>query len=148
MRFRDVPRFAVLAVLALASFSLTVGAAQARVGAATGARAPAARQTTGPALFYTIHVTITDKRTTMSRQDLPRTYSARFDIRNVGTKTHSFTLGPKLLSKATIVSRVVKPKAHAVALFVQSDYRGVLRFYSLAPGDASNRGLQGVFTID
>jgi hypothetical protein len=147
MRFPGVWRHVAVVLVALVSFSLPAGMADAKAGGGTGIRASEGRATTGPALFYTIHVTITDKRTTMSRQDLPRTYSARFDIRNLGTKEHSFTLGPKLLSKSTIVSREVKPKGHAVVFFVQNDYRGVLRFYSLAPGDASNHGLQGVFTI-
>jgi hypothetical protein len=131
MKLRSVPFIAALA--AVTASSLTAGAAQA---------------TTGPALYYTIHVTISDTKITMSRQDLPRTYSARFDIRNVGTKTHSFTLGSKLNGKATVVSRTLKPKTHAVAYFIQSDERGVLRFYSLVPADARNKGLQGVFTID
>ncbi len=116
--------------------------------AVPGVAAGVAQATTGPALYYTIHVTITDSKIKLSRQDLPRTYSARFDIRNLGTKTHSFTLGSRLNGKATVVSRTLKPKTHAVAYFVQSDERGVLRFYSLVPADAKNKGLQGVFTID
>jgi hypothetical protein len=103
--------------------------------------------TTGPTLFYTIHVTISDKKITLSRQDLPQTYSARFDIRNVGTRTHSFTLGPRLLGRATVVSRTVKPKSSAVAFFIQNDLRGVLRYYSVVPADSSKRGMHGVFTI-
>ena len=131
MRFRFLPLSAVLAAVI--------------VGGVTGGVAQA---TTGPALYYTIHVTITDKSVKLSRHDLPRTYSARFDIRNLGTKTHTFTLGSRLNGKATVVSRTLKPKSHAVAYFVQSDERGVLRFYSLVPADAKNKGLQGVFTID
>ena len=130
MKVRSIPLVAALAAVLLASLA---GAAQA---------------TTGPALYYTIHVTISDTKITMSRQDLPRTYSARFDIRNVGKKTHTFTLGSKLNGKATVVSRTLKPRTHAVAYFIQSDERGVLRFYSLVPADAKNKGLQGVFTID
>jgi hypothetical protein len=133
MRIRFAARILVLAAVA-------VGVA----GVAGGV----ARATTGPALYYTIHVTITDTKIKLSRQDLPRTYSARFDIRNLGKKTHTFTLGPRLNGKVTVVSRTVKPKAHAVAYFVQNDERGVLRFYSLIPADAKNKGLQGVFTID
>src|SRR3954469_10321150 len=105
----------------------------ALVGVMVASLAGAAQATTGPALYYTIHVTISDTKIKLSRQDLPRTYSARFDIRNVGTKTHSFTLGSKLNGKATVVSRTLKPKTHAVAYFIQSHERGVLRFYSLVP---------------
>jgi hypothetical protein len=130
MQLRFLPLVLALAALMVSSLA---GAAQA---------------TTGPALYYTIHVTISDTKTKMSRQDLPRTYSARFDIRNVGSKTHSFTLGSRLNGKATVVSRTLKPKTHAVAYFIQNDERGVLRFYSLIPADAKNKGLQGVFTID
>jgi hypothetical protein len=131
MGMRFVPLVGVLAALAV-----------------SGVAAGVAQATTGPALYYTIHVTITDTKIKMSRQDLPRTYSARFDIRNVGTKSHSFTLSSKLNGKATVVSRTLKPKTHAVAYFVQSGERGVLRFYSLVPSDAAKKGMQGVFTID
>jgi hypothetical protein len=131
VRIRFQPRLVLLVAVAVAG--LAGGVAQA---------------TTGPALFYTIHVTITDTKVKLSRNDLPRTYSARFDIRNLGTKTHSFTLGSRLNGKATVVSRTLKPKTHAVAYFVQNNERGVLRFYSLIPADANNKGLQGVFTID
>jgi hypothetical protein len=108
---------------------------------------PTHRGTTGPALFYTITVTITDKRMTLSRQDLPRTYSARFNIRNLGSKTHNFTLCTTLDGKGTVVSRVVKPRSHAVAYFLQNDTRGVLRYYSSVPADRKNHAMQGVFTI-
>lgn len=131
MRNRLLPLIAVMATVVVSG--VVAGVAQA---------------TTGPALYYTIHVTITDSKIKMSRQDLPRTYSARFDIRNLGTRTHTFTLGSRLNGKATVVSRTLKPKTHAVAYFVQSDERGVLRFYSLVPADAKVKGLQGVFTID
>jgi hypothetical protein len=132
MRMRFLPR--VVTVTAVAITGLAGGVAQA---------------TTGPALFYTIHVTITDSKVKLSRQDLPKTYSARFDIRNLGAKTHTFTLGSRLNGKATVVSRTLRPKTHAVAYFVQNgDQRSVLRFYSLIPADAKNKGLQGVFTID
>lgn len=123
------------------------GVAQAARSSAAREQGPSRRATTGPALFYTIRVTITDKRITLSRQDLPRTYSARFNIRNLGSKSHSFTLGPTLDGKGTVVSRVVKPGSHAVAFFVQNDTRGVLRYYSSVPADRKNRAMQGVFTI-
>jgi hypothetical protein len=80
---------------------------------------------------------------TLSRQDLPRTYSARFNIRNLGSKTHNFTLGATLDGKGTVVSRVVKPRSHAVAYFLQNDTRGVLRYYSSVPTDRKKRAMQG-----
>jgi hypothetical protein len=123
------------------------GVAQAGRSSTTRAQSPARRGTTGPALFYTITVTITDTRMKLSRQDLPRTYSARFNIRNLGRKTHSFTLGATLGGKGTVVSRVVKPGSNAVAFFIQNDTRGVLRYYSSVPADRKNRAMQGVFTI-
>jgi hypothetical protein len=124
------------------------GSAQAGTVALDAVRVSARPATTGPALFYTIHVTITDKGISISRHDLPKTYSARFDIRNVGTRAHSFTLGNKLDSNVWIVSRVVPAKSHAVAYFVDDDSPGVLRFYSISKGDRTNKHMQGVFTID
>jgi pseudouridine-5'-phosphate glycosidase len=131
----------------LALAAPAAGAAETRTAATSMAHAAARPATTGPAVFYTITVTITDRKITLSRQDLPQTYSARFNIRNLGTKAHSFTLGPTLNGKATVVSRLVEPKAHAVAFFIQNGIRGVLRYYSSVRSDRAKRAMQGVFTI-
>jgi hypothetical protein len=144
---RSCTRLALVALVSTLLVAPAAGATAAHREASTGARSSLRPDTTGPALFYTIHVTISDKKITLSRQDLPRTYSARFDILNVGSRTHSFTLGPTLLGRVVVVSRTVKPKSHAVAFFIQNNERGVLRFYSAVPGDGSKRGMQGVFTI-
>jgi hypothetical protein len=144
MRLRPSLAAGIVAVTLLMGLG---GVARAVASSAARSLMPAHRETTGPALFYTITVTITDKRMTLSRQDLPRTYSARFNIRNLGSKTHSFTLGAALDGRGTVVSRVVKPGSHAVAYFLQNDTRGVLRYYSSVPADRRNHAMRGVFTI-
>jgi hypothetical protein len=94
-------------------------------------------------------VTINDTRIELSRHDLPRTYSARFSIRNVGTTTHSFTLavGSRKTGTGVIVSRVLKPKTSAVAFLSNVEFRGVLSYYSDEAADSRKPGMKGTFTI-
>jgi hypothetical protein len=129
--------------------SVVDGAAQARSDRAALGRVSARPHTTGPALVYTIKVTISDTRIELSRHDLPRTYSARFSIRNVGTRTHSFTLGvaPRGTRRGVIVNRVLEPKTSAVAFLIDAEFRGVLTYYSSVPADSGKPGLKGTFTI-
>jgi hypothetical protein len=125
------------------------GVAQARSERAALGRVYSRPQTTGPALIYTIKVTISDTRIDLSRHDLPRTYSARFSIRNVGATTHSFTLGvaPRRAGSGVIVSRVLKPKTSAVAFLINAEFRGVLSYYSSVAADSAKPGMKGTFTI-
>jgi hypothetical protein len=129
--------------------SVVDGAAQARSDRAALGRVSSRARTTGPALMYTIRVTISDTRIVLSRHDLPRTYSARFSIRNVGTTTHSFTLSvaPRGTRRGVIVNRVLKPKTSAVAFLINAEFRGVLTYYSGVAADSGKPGMEGTFTI-
>jgi hypothetical protein len=129
--------------------SVVDGAAQARSDRAALGRVSSRPRTTGPALMYTIRVTISDTRIELSRHDLPRTYSARFSIRNVGTTTHGFTLsvGPRGTRKGVVVNRVLKPKTSAVAFLINAEFRGVLTYYSSVVADSGKPGMKGTFTI-
>jgi hypothetical protein len=142
-------RFVYCLMAAVLFASVMDGAAQAGSERAVRGRVSSRPQTTGPALFFTIKVTISNTRITLSRHDLPRTYSARFSIRNVGTKAHSFTLGtgPRGTRRGVVVSRVVKPKTSAVAFLINAEFRGVLNYYSSVAGDRGKPGFQGTFTI-
>jgi hypothetical protein len=142
-------RVVILLAATVALLALLGGVAEARAGGAVAAGVSARPATTGPALFYTINVTISDSRITLSRHDLPRTYSARFNIRNIGKVAHSFTLGTSVgaVKQGVVVHRVVKAGSHAVAFLIQADFRGLLRYYSVIPSDRSKPGMKGTFSI-
>jgi hypothetical protein len=126
--------FATVSVLALVPVS--VGAPSTRP------------QTTEPPEVWDVHVTLTDTRIALGRRSAPRGDVARFIMRNVGTKPHSFTLGS--LAHGTGIqtgfSHTLKPKQLKI-VFLFLDYRGQLRYYSKFPADRSKPAMHGVFTV-
>jgi hypothetical protein len=130
--------FAALSVLALAPVS--VGAARTQ-----GSTHP---QTTEPPAVWDIHIRLTDTRIALGRRSAPRGDVARFIIRNVGTKPHSFTLGTAARGTGvqTGFSHLLKPKQLKI-VFLFLDYRGQLRYYSKLPADRAKPGMKGIFTV-
>lgn len=102
--------------------------------------------TTRPGLELDVRVTITDTRIVLDRRTAPRGVEARFQIRNVGAKTHNFTLnGPKLSGdRRQGFSRTLKPgQQKAVRLFL--DVRARQTYFSGLSADRSKPGMRGVF---
>jgi hypothetical protein len=128
-------------ILALAGLS----AAMLAPAAAGASRGPS---TTAPDVFVDIQVTITDSRIGLSRRTAHRGDEARFIIRNVGTKPHSFTLGTTVRGAGaqTGFSRTLKPKEQQVLLLFLN-YRGRLPYRSKFPADRAKPGMRGVFKI-
>jgi hypothetical protein len=126
--------FATVSVLALAPVS--AGASTARP------------RTTEPPTVWDVHVTLTDSRIALGRRSAPRGDVARFIMRNVGTKPHSFTLGSTARGTGiqTGFSHTLKPKQLKI-VFLFLDYRGTLRYYSKFPADRSKPGMHGIFTV-
>ena len=105
-------------------------------------------ETTDPPPVADIQVKITDTRISVNPSSAERGAYARFIVRNVGTKPHSFTLGTakRGTGSQTGFSRTVKPKAQKI-LLLYLDYRGRLPYYSSLPADRSKPGMKGTFTI-
>jgi hypothetical protein len=95
-----------------------------------------------------IHVTLTDTRIALNRRSAPRGDVARFIMRNIGTKPHSFTLGTAARGTGvqTGFSHMLKPKQRKI-VFLFLDYRGQIRYYSKLPADRSKPGMTGIFKI-
>jgi hypothetical protein len=130
--------FATVSLIALAAVS----------GAAAGTAASTRPRTTEPPAVWDVHVTLTDTRIGLGRKSAPRGDVARFIMRNVGTRPHSFTLGTAARGTGvqTGFSHTLKPKQLKI-VFLFLDYRGQLRYFSKVPADRSKPGMQGVFTV-
>lgn len=130
--------FATVTVIALASVS----------AGAAGTAGSTQPQTTEPPTVWDIHVTLTDTRIALGRRSAPRGDVARFIMRNVGTKPHSFTLGTAARGTGvqTGFSHTLKPKQLKI-VFLFLDYRGQLRYFSKLPADRSKPGMKGTFTV-
>jgi hypothetical protein len=111
-------------------------------------RAHAGPSTTAPTVFVDIQVTITDARIALDRHTAHRGDEARFIIRNVGTKPHSFTLGSTArgMGVQTGFSRTLKPREQQILLLFLN-YRGQLPYRSKLPADRAKPGMRGVFKI-
>lgn len=107
-----------------------------------------APQTTAPNVYVDVHVTLTDSRIILSRHSAPRGTDARFIVRNVGKRPHSFTLGSvaRGLGTQTGFDKVFRPnERQTVMLFL--DYRGKLPYYSKLKADRKKPGMKGVFVV-
>ena len=104
--------------------------------------------TTKPQLVFDVHVRITDTRIVLDHHSAPRGVSARFVIRNTGTKAHNFTLnGPKAPTGGRQgFSRTLKPGQHEnVRIFL--DLRARETYFGGLPADRSKPGMRGFFVI-
>jgi hypothetical protein len=83
----------------------------------------------------------------MSRKQAPRGSNVQFNLRNVGKKTHVFTLGTakRGVGQQTGFRQVVRPGQHK-SLLVYLDYRGVLPYYGSTLGK-SGKQRYGSFLI-
>jgi hypothetical protein len=126
------------------SAALFVPAAHGTVRTQGGAQP----QTTAPDLFVDIHVTITDTRIAFDRRSAPRASEARFVIRNIGTKSHTFAIGAGKVGTGaqTGFSRTLKPSQQKIVLFFLS-YRGPFPYRSTTPADLGKPGMKGIFRI-
>lgn len=130
-------------------FAVALLSALAAVPAAQGSvRTQSGPQTTAPTVFVNVLVTITDKRITLSRHRANRGDEARFIIRNIGAKTHTFSLGSLEHGQGmqTGFSPTLKPKTQRTLLLFL-DYRGTVPYKSALPHDRALPGMKGTFTI-
>jgi hypothetical protein len=104
--------------------------------------------TTRPQLVFDVHVTLTDARIVLDRHSAPRGVTARFLIRNTGTKAHNFTLsGPKTTTGGGQgFSRTLKPRQHEnVRVFL--DLRARETYFGGLPPDRAKPGMRGLFVV-
>jgi hypothetical protein len=105
--------------------------------------------TTRPDLIVDIHVTITDTRIVLDRHRAPRGVSARFIIKNLGSKSHNFTLsgGKAPIGVLQGFSRTLKPHQRAtVRRFL--DRRARVPYFDSLPADRGKAGMKGIFVIN
>jgi hypothetical protein len=104
----------------------------------------AAPRTTAPGVLVNVHVTISDTTIKLTPKTAPRGSDARFLIRNIGKKPHTFTLGAAKVrpGSPTGFTRAFPPKSHQIFVLLLT-YRGTLP-YSV---DGGRSGMKGVFTI-
>jgi hypothetical protein len=104
--------------------------------------------TTVPTTVLSVHVTITDSRITLDRLSAPRGVEGRFVIKNVGTRTHNFTLdiGAIGAGATPLLTQTLAPHRQAVVeLFL--DYRAKVQYLDRLPADRSKSGMRGVFVV-
>src|SRR5262249_17473320 len=92
---------------------------------------PTAGATTAPNLFINVHVTLTDSKVIIRPKTAPRGSDARFIVRNIGKKPHTFTVGATQhgVGKQTGFTRSFKPGEHAILIFFLNQ-RGPIPYYS------------------
>jgi hypothetical protein len=112
--------------------------------AAFAPAAPAGHTTTAPSVFVNVHVTISDTKLTLTPKVAPRGAAARFLIRNIGTKPHTFNFGSTKIGSGfqTGFARVIPPKSRQI-LLLYLNYRGRLA-YSV---DSARAGMKGLFDV-
>jgi hypothetical protein len=118
------------------------------LGAMLVPSASAQSQTTAPNIFVNIHVTLTDTKVILSPKTAPRGSDARFIVRNIGTKPHSFTLGSSVLG-ANLQSgftRTIQPKQSKI-LLLYLNARGALTYYGGATAKKSTPAMKGIFLV-
>ncbi|HEX5584067.1 hypothetical protein [Gaiella sp.] len=109
--------------------------------------ASAQPETTAPTLFIKVKVTITDSKIIVRPRQAPRGSNVQFMLRNVGKKTHVFTLGTakRGVGLQTGFKQVVRPGQHK-SLMMYLDYRGLLPYYGSTVGQPGKRRY-GAFRI-
>ncbi len=115
----------------------------AMVGLAVVPIASSQSVTTAPDVYISIHVTLTDSKVVVSPKTAPRGADARFIVRNVGTKVHTFTVRTGSL---TGFSRAFRPGEHAILLLYLS-YRGILPYYSGATFGGTPKAMKGTLLV-
>jgi hypothetical protein len=100
--------------------------------------------TTNPSVFVAIHVTITDSKVDFYPRSEPRGSTARFIVRNTGSKSVMFSVGKKSAGLGDLFGfrTTLKPGAHKTLLLYLST-RGLVPLYlgdSYQRAKASERG--------
>lgn len=132
----------LVALLVVAAFA-TTAQAQLRSGQRLA-------RTTAPDSYVNIHVTMSDTKLTLSRHEGPAGSDARFIIRNIGKKPHTFQLGTakRGLGFQTGFNALVKPGQQKI-LILYLDYRGAkVPYFEDVHGTRSTKpGMKGIFTV-
>lgn len=123
-------------------------AAAVAAGAVLVSTGRARPETTAPSVFVNVRVTITNSRIVLSRHNAPRGTYARFIIRNLGTRTHAFTLGTarRGTGRQSGFTRTLRPGTRKILLLFL-DYRGTIPYSASLPADRAKPGMRGTFTI-
>jgi hypothetical protein len=101
-------------------------------------------RTTAPGVLVNVHVTISDTKVTLTPKIAPRGSDARFVVRNIGKKAHTFTIGSNIVRPGfpTGFTRAFPPKSHKVFILFLT-YRGTLPYRV----DSGRSGMKGVFIV-
>jgi hypothetical protein len=123
-------------------------AATAALALALVPAAGAAHETTAPNLFINVHVTLTDSKVIIRPKTAPRGSDARFIVRNIGKKTHTFTVGATRHGAGlqTGFSRSFKPGEHAILIFFLNQ-RGTIPYYSGPSVGEAKPAMKGLFLV-
>ena len=127
---------------------LLAGAAAAVLAVALVPAAGASHATTAPNLFINVHVTLTDSKVIIRPKTAPRGADARFIVRNIGKKPHTFTVGAieHGVGKQTGFSRSFKPGEHAILIFFLNQ-RGPIPYYSGTSVGRAKPSMRGTFLV-
>src|SRR5262249_5266142 len=112
-------------------------------------RLAAAPLTTEPDDYIDVHVTLTDRKITLSDRTADRGSGITLHVKNSGTKPHNFTfVGPGAvgLSNNGLGTPTLKPGQTSV-LQVYLDYRGAIPYRSTVKGDVTRITMRGVFFV-
>jgi hypothetical protein len=106
--------------------------------------ASGAASTTNPSVFVAIHVTITDSKVAIFPKSEPRGSTARFILKNTGSKSVTFSVGKKSPGLGLLFGfrTVLRPGVHKTLLLYLSS-RGLVPYYvgrSYGKAKASQRG--------
>ena len=115
---------------------------------AAGARVPITPRTTAPDVYITINVKMTNTRFILSQDTGPRGADARFVLKNVSNRPHTFALGNgkfKSGAQTGFSAKVAPGKQKILILFL--DIRGSVQYYPGLPADRKNAGMKGTFRI-
>jgi uncharacterized cupredoxin-like copper-binding protein len=136
-------RSRLVAVLAVLVAGVVV-AGPAQAGSVT----PKAPSTTAPDLIFTVNVTMTNTKYTLSVHSGPRGADARFVIHNVSNKVHNFAIGSEKFDTGvqTGFQTSVKPGQQKI-LILFLDIRGKIPYFPGLKADRKNRGMYGDFSI-
>ncbi|MBV8079768.1 MAG: hypothetical protein JO186_05255 [Actinobacteria bacterium] len=124
-------------------FGARLLAASSLVAACTVPAALASPETTAPSVYVNIHVTLSDSKITVSPKTAPRGANARFIVRNIGTRSHDFTLS---YGGGRGFTRAFAPGVQKI-LVLYLNVRGTMTYYGGSSAAASKPGMKGFFIV-
>ena len=112
-------------------FGLRLCLATVLLGVAFAPVAQSETQTTTPSVYVVIHVTLSDSKVVVSPKTAPRGASARFIMRNIGSKPITFNVGKRTPGLGDLFGfrSVIKPRTQKILLLYLSD-RGAIPYYT------------------